>query len=457
MLIDDPPRSPVAVGHSRLNASDLASRLAALTEDDAEFWAFAANDERDYTHGLLHYPAMMVPRLQRRLMETCIEWDPSIRTVLDPFVGSGTVMTETMLLGRDFVGSDVNPLAILACRAKSEHFDAEDLEKDLRRLLTAVRRDPSSELAVTFTNRDKWFNADVAVGLSKLRRAIEKRPLATSRRFWWVALAETVRLTSNSRTSTVKLHIRPEKQLARRPDPVERFSAIASRNVGVLQDQQRLLRERGFLHGTKYSGRVKVNIGDARDGFDQLVDMVVTSPPYGDNQSTVTYGQASYLPLQWIAHKDISRHDGRNWIRTTHAIDTMSLGGSRRDAHSGVRDVLDKSPSLVKVMSGLQDHPRDRGVRVAAFYRDLDAALTRICEAVRSDGLLVWTVGDRMVGGQRVPLAQILPELVSDHVDLVTTLDRRIPAASKRMPSRNAIASTMGTETILVLRKKAQP
>ena len=30
------------------------------------------------------------------------------------------------------------------------------------------------------------------------------------------------------------------------------------------------------------------------------VDLICTSPPYGDNHTTVTYGQFSILPLLWI-------------------------------------------------------------------------------------------------------------------------------------------------------------
>src|SRR6185312_12074858 len=104
------------------------------------------------------------------LMETCVQWDPSITTVFDPFVGSGTVMTETMLLGRNFLGADINPLAILICRAKAELVSAEELAIDLRRLLKAVERDQSVNVDVDFPNLSKWFEDHVSRGLSRLRR-----------------------------------------------------------------------------------------------------------------------------------------------------------------------------------------------------------------------------------------------------------------------------------------------
>ena len=65
---------------------------------------------------------------------------------------------------------------------------------------------------------------------------------------------------------------------------------------------------------------------------------------------------------------------------------------------------------------------------------------------------MIWTVGNRRVGGESIPTDAILEELlVSKGICLVTRVERKIP--SKRMATRNAIASTMRGEAILVFRK----
>lgn len=45
-----------------------------------------------------------------------------IDSVGDPFVGSGTVLTETMLKGLRFWGTDINPLSILSSMVKKGPF-----------------------------------------------------------------------------------------------------------------------------------------------------------------------------------------------------------------------------------------------------------------------------------------------------------------------------------------------
>lgn len=434
----------------------LAADIEAIAEFDEEYWAFEQKDQRDFLHSIFHYPAMMVPRVQRELMEACLRWDNSIRLVYDPFVGSGTVMTETMMLGRDFVGTDINPLAILLCRAKSELFDAGRLERDLQSVLRVADGDTSEALAVSFPGLDKWFQPEVAVGLSKLHRAIRRRRDGRVRRFWWVALAETIRLSSNSRTSTVKLHLRPQAELGARPDPRRVFEDVAKRNVRTLATQQQLLQQRQTLIASKYSGTIDLQVADVLEGVQQKADLLMTSPPYGDNHTTVTYGQASFLPLQWIDRRDIALNDRDRCVESTHQIDTASLGGSRRNALDGVEPALDRSASLRRTMDRLRNQPRDRRVRVAAFFRDFDASLQPILRGLRPGAVMVWTIGDRSVGGERIPMSSILRQLLGPQAELVTRLERRIPASRKRMPTRNSIAATMGLETILVLRKAAQ-
>ena len=181
--------------------------------------------------------------------------------------------------------------------------------------------------------------------------------------------------------------------------------------------------------------------------------MVITSPPYGDNVSTVPYGQFSFLPLQWIDLADIDPAAQADYLRTTHEINFRSLGGSRR-IKPGVPEALTgRSGALGRLLDRLSDEPADRALRVAAFFRDLNESLPTILKTLRPGGLMVWVLGNRRVAGKRVPLDRILTELLESFGSVpVATLKRRIH--SKRMALKNSVAKTMSAETILVMRKK---
>jgi DNA modification methylase len=42
---------------------------------------------------------------------------------------------------------------------------------------------------------------------------------------------------------------------------------------------------------------------------DESVDLIVTSPPYGDSKTTVAYGQFSRLANQWLGIRNANKID----------------------------------------------------------------------------------------------------------------------------------------------------
>lgn len=441
----------VEAARTRTSPRSLSKGLEALVADDADRWSFRRASPTDVGACLYQYPAMMVPRLQREILDVCVGWNEQITTVYDPFLGSGTVLTESMLHGLDFVGGDINPLAILISRVRAEAIDPDLAVAAIDAALTraAAGCAPKPHL---FLGRDKWFTPSVAKGLDRLRLAIEQTPSARTRRFLWVALAETVRLVSNSRTSTVKLHIRPIDEIADRPQPTEVFATIAKRNAEILRRFRAELVRRGLLHRGRYIGQVDLRITDVRARRQVCADMVVTSPPYGDGHSTVPYGQASYLPLQWVDRADIGRF-ADELLGSTRQIDFRSLGGSLAAWSQTAERMAARSALLASAFEALLDEPDDRTARIAAFYSDLDTALELTIQRINPGGLLVLTVGDRTVGGVQVPMADVICDLADGNAEPVAKLARTIPLNRKRQAGRNSIAATMGSETVLVLQR----
>ena len=441
---------------SPVNIDDaLRKRLHADASANPEYWSFRFDAARRHAHAMFQYPAMMVPQMQARFIDDVCDVSRNVRSVYDPFVGSGTVLTETMLHGLDFFGQDVNPLAILLCRVKAGPFFTKSLANRAAGIRDHIKRDRCRRTEADFSGLSKWFRPDVARDLSKIVRAIRTERELWSRRFFWVCLAEAVRLTSNSRTSTVKLHIRPKREInGRTLDAIELFHRLVATNVSNLSSKYELLEQKAHAAKGRYKGAVRTRLGDsASSEADRCrFDLLITSPPYGDNVTTVTYGQHAYLPLQWIDRRDIDEDFDDALLGSTHAIDSQSLGGSRKRALEVIPDLRERSAAFGKTINSLKREPRDRHLRVAAFVRDLDACLPSILNRMRRNAYMIWVVGNRCVGGQEVPLRDILLELLETRGAIhVETLDRRIP--SKRMALHNGIAATMTNETVLVTRK----
>ncbi|HJW32506.1 MAG TPA: DNA methyltransferase [Holophagaceae bacterium] len=446
----------VSAEQQEIENRQLLSTLRGLSETDPEYWTFRHGSARAGTHGLSQYPAMMVPKMLEGLLQAvCIE--KRSKSVFDPFVGSGTTMVEALRSGFDFAGQDINPLAVLLCQVKSGPFAIERLKTGQQELLSRIKSDRKRRIEVNFEGLWKWFTPTIASDLSRIRRAISGEEHKWVRRVFWVALAETVRLTSNSRTSTFKLHIRSKDDLSSREIlTLDVFERVLTNIVDRLGVEAEGLRAKSLLGpGGVYRPDLEITLCDSSHSIKgpstRKHDLLITSPPYGDNTSTVPYGQYSHLPLQWIDLKDISSSIDPEIIKTAYSIDALSLGGVRKNALDRVEGLRDCSSSLREALDNLASHPRDRSSRVASFCLDLDRSIDPILSSMKRGALMIWITGNRRVGGIAVPLDNILVELLEARgATFLHRINRRIP--SKRMATRNSVSSTMREESIQILR-----
>lgn len=435
---------------SRTSSKRASSRLAEKPD-----WTFADDCVRGTSDVYFQYPAMMVPPMQLQLLERIRARDPDLKLIVDPFAGSATIMSQAMSLGLNFTGIDINPLAVLIGQVKRGPFFCEAMSKKADGVLERAQRDRSRTLGATFPNRSKWFTPSVQLQLARLRRSIRQEEAVWARRFFWVTLAETVRLTSNSRTSTYKLHIRdPENLKSRSPDAFSMFTDILQRNLKTASTLQQRLKAAGLIRYGHYRGDVEMHIGDARTfSLNRDADLIITSPPYGDNVTTVPYGQSSYLPLQWIDAQDIDRTIDDSHLESTQEIDSRSLGGSKRITEEQISLIETRSRALRTFLSGFDDADIGRRRHVAAFFRDFATAFDQISSWVRPGGHMVWTVGNRRVANRQVPMDRIVSDLAAGmNADLVDKIGRNIPHARKRMPRRNNRSTTISREAALIFR-----
>lgn len=434
----------------------LRDRLLGLVAENPDFWDFGESARRKFAHGYFQYPAMMVPNMVGCALDEIATNRPGQIHLFDPFAGSGTVVTEAVARGWDVTAVDVNPLAAMLCRVKGGPFFPKATAKAIDSVLARVQGS-RSVANHGFPNVDKWFEPEVITDLSRLRQAIRGIASYPVRRFLWVALAETVRLTSNSRLSTVKLHIKPvEDRIS--TDTLKIFERIATRNLELLKAEAEMLRNTGRTRRGWPTSQVNVFLGDitkaSLSGKPTSPNVLVTSPPYGDNHSTITYGQHAYLPLQWIELFDTGAQD-RSLVSGPGLIDSASLGGRRRGGYRRSATIRAKSEAADVTLSRLAEIRPDHADKVGAFLSDLDLAFDTALRTLAGGSHVVVTIGDRTVSGMQIPTARILQDIVTfRNADVIAATPRKLPNA-RRMASRNNFAVRMETEWMLVMRLRS--
>lgn len=444
----------------------LKERFNSLTLESEDHWDYRGtnNSERDYVHGFCTYPAMMVPKMQREMLEVCLSQIQDTRPyLLDPFAGSGTILVEGMLKGLNIVGIDVNPLAILLCKVKTTILSPVTLEEKRMQLIERITATDEVNLH-RFNGIDKWFTEKAISDLSKLRQVVAAEESIEYRRFFWATFCEVVRIVSNSRDCTYKLHIKEQADIDNYDkDAIELFKATLQYNTDKYNEFYAELKKRGHLKrdGLSYRGKIKVVLSDSIKYLNhskQKYSLIFTSPPYGDNHTTVSYGQYSIMPLRWIDYKDIDDSVDESMLATLYEIDNKSLGGqsSNKSLTSERREVVTKSTTLKAQLQNINSIAAQQSNKLIAFYSDYDRLLNALSRKMKPSAISVWTLGNRKVAKQEIFMDKIMIELCKRYnVNLLTSFTRKI--LNKRMPKLNGyqgkekgLQSTMTREHILI-------
>jgi hypothetical protein len=406
-------------------------------------------------HRLFMYPAMMVPATQSAILGVFADIFTREAYAIDPFMGSGTSLMSCMEYGFNVFGQDINPFAVLLSKAKTTIYDITRLKRCFSRIKESLENDKSTTVEVSFPSIDKWFSKDAQISFSKIRRAILNETQSNYRYFFWVLMAEAIRVGSNDRTSTFKLHQRSVEELERRKiNIISKFLSIAECGISdyelfydKLQKKLNIL-----LSDSKVQAEIVWGNSQCQINTKQKFDLLLSSPPYGDNHTTVTYGQTSYLPLQWIPSEDINCP--YDYLRSTQEIDCQSLGGRiNNDSLVEKLDILlKKSKHFRTFYCAIPDDEKTKYRKTISFIADFDESLQNIVQVMKDDAYYIWTIGNRFVGKREIPNAEILQDLMEYYgLALFFKAERQI--LNKIQPKKNNYSRTMEKEKIMIFHR----
>ena len=182
---------------------------------------------------------------------------------------------------------------------------------------------------------------------------------------------------------------------------------------------------------------------------DDSIDLVVTSPPYGDSRTTVAYGEYSRLSLQWLDLFDLKEKEIMD-------IDKNLMGG---DKYRNGFEYTVPSNILRESLEKIKDVDLERAGDVYSFYLDLSNAISAITQKTKQNGYQFWVVGNRTVKNELLKTDEIIAEIANHYgLEHIHTVDRNI--INKVMPALNSPtnetgikSSTMTNEHIVILRK----
>jgi tRNA G10 N-methylase Trm11 len=344
------------------------------------------------------FPARMAPHIVLKVVESLAPGS----TVLDPMMGSGTVVRVAAEAGHRAFGRDIDPLAVLMTRVWTTPIDPQRLRVAARELVDEARELSPERIDLPWIDDDAetaafgvyWFAEEQRRHLRQLSACLHRRNdvIGDALR---VALSRII-ITKNRGASLAHdvSHSRPHR--------------VAQTNTyhvfeGFLESVHRLARR---LEEEPPRGWVDVARGDARvTGIDaQTVDAVITSPPY---LNAIDYIRGHRLALIWFGYR----------LRDLRAIRRRSIGAERAPEQSVDPELLDE---IFRILEIPPDFPRRERRVLARYVMDLDAMLREVHRVLKCGGIAVVVIGNSYIKGSFVrnsrSIAHILRRLGFDHV-----------------------------------------
>ncbi len=423
-------------------------------------WSFKSANTATYTHKIHRYPAMFIPQLVRKIIEA---YTQDGDTVLDIFNGSGSTMVECCLLNRNSIGIEINPLANLIAKVKTTALNCDELIKHFDKLEEEFLTKNVKYEVLDFKNIDFWFENSAKQNISKLLHLIAKLENEDEKNFFKITLSEIVREISTCKHSGFKMHRDVAKvgKVITENEFFDKYKKTYHKNLLAIEAFSNKVKSLSYnkkqIQGSSIDLQKRIKA--------ESVDLILTSPPYGDSQTTVAYGQFSRLSSQCLGLT-------LEGLEDIGSLDNELLGGKRlaKDLYDGlclrsltIKNVADFFVAKINADDLSKEDKKKLEIRlndVMSFYYDLDMCLKNGAYYLKRNKHFVLVTGSRVVKMIKLHTDLIIAELAEHYgMELTAIFYRNIE--NKRMPSKvsatNVIgehAPTMTRESIIVLRKQ---
>ena len=374
-------------------------------------WAFTDADTTFLTHALHPYPAKFIPQIPEhciRLLSTPGE------LVMDPFGGSGTTALESVRLGRRALSIDANPVGTLIGKVKSCNLDAttaSDLRALQSLLATKVLDLPrSNDLCEEYRdwipripNIDKWFPPTSRGELALIKSCISRVVSNTARDIAMLALSRII-LNASFQDSETRYSSKPRE--ITQGATIKNFLRTLTEIVQDILKTQAEIRY-GVSEFVTADSR---NLAGPRFPSES-VDLIVTSPPYGNANDYHLYHR---FRLLWLGY------DPRD-------LGQMEIGSHLRHQREA---------------SGFD-----------SYMLEMQQCINSLFRTLRTGRYAVMIVGDAIYNNVLYPVAERLSDVARDvGFETVCIVDRPVHATKRSFtpPGRRAVS-----ERLLVLRKRA--
>lgn len=335
-----------------------------------------------HVHSFHTYKAKFFPRFVRSLIVSNANLDIDNQTICDPFVGSGTTLIESALMGFNSIGIDVDSLScfISSVKCNSLHIEDNINRSDITRISASGKNNYTfpNEIIKKFQRWDKLGEmSEYQTEISSILNRIDQLD-SPYKDLLMISLSDAL-----TRKFNVRMMGTGSGRFALEIGKTGLSSLILSdlRNVVKALNTISILKSEYHLNIER---SVVVN-GNAikRTIPDNSVDMIITSPPYIPASS----GREDYLVGKLTSMKALGLYSESSFD----ACAQSSVGSM-----SAKSDDLDEMPSSVVDLYNWLINDDLRNIKaqpIIAYYKSIKAALKEDRRTIKDNGKIIYIIG----------------------------------------------------------------
>lgn len=410
---------------------------------------FHDEDSSQMSHDFHAFPAKFPPQLPRLFITNLT--NPGER-VLDPMMGSGTCVVESIALGREGIGLDIDPLAVMLSKVKLNYinpevtqlFGLQIADKAEHALNNGGLGSIEKELSERFEPKtrkfvDYWFSHQSQLELTAIKREIDKVDDADIKDFLMLVFSAIIITKSGGVSLAWDLaHTRPHKLNQGIPKSyrpaVKEFRKRLLKNINGLIEMN-TDRTPAFLHfGNAEAMPIKSN----------SVDLLFTSPPYASN--AIDYMRAHKFSLIWFGH----HLDKLSELRSKY------IGGEKVSHY----EFLKMPPETKKIVAKVAEVDEKKALVLHRYYSEMQKVVSEAFRVLKPGKAAVFVVGSSTLRGvdsqTQICLGEIGSVVGFDLVGIGTRKldrDRRMLPARLKQQKYSQIEERMHEEYIVALVK----
>ncbi len=361
------------------------------------------------THNYHPYPCKFVPQIPNQIIS---QFSKEGDTVLDPFVGSGTTLTEASLLNRNGIGIDLNPVAVLSTKVKTSVLNKND-KKLVSEILDKIHfqntKDYRDFIKENFdennipkwNNLNHWFLPFVITELSALKSIIYEIDNSKVRNFLLLAFSNVIIPISNQDSETRYVAVPKDTK------KMDLFLIFTKKIISMLKRNDEYALQRS-------SAKTKVYHDDARKMTkikNKSVNLILTSPPYLNTFDYYLYHKSR---IHWLGFEpsDVRKSE----IGCHHTANKFKIG-------------------YPKYMDAL-----------SSVFSEFNRVLT-------DNGYVYIVIGDAMLENIRVNSLDLVKELASqNNFKIISVSEQKLKASTRSFNAKFSVSKK--SEYMIMLTKK---